>query len=235
MKIVITAGGTTEPIDKVRKITNSSTGKLGSLIANELLEDKNNEIFYITTKKSILPKEDRNLKIIYIESTNDLKLAVENILTKEKIDTFIHSMAVSDYYVDYVTTASIMEESINKNNIKESILNPTKTLDNSSKLSSYENNLVVVLKQTPKIIKLIKELSPNTKLIGFKLLENVTDEELLNVAIKLKDKNDCDYVVANDLKNITKDNHKAFIINKDNSYVTVNTKLEIAQKIKELI
>ena len=36
-KIVITAGGTSEKIDQVRKITNSSTGKLGMTIANHLL------------------------------------------------------------------------------------------------------------------------------------------------------------------------------------------------------
>ena len=34
MKVVITAGGTSEKIDNVRKITNSSTGKLGLCIAN---------------------------------------------------------------------------------------------------------------------------------------------------------------------------------------------------------
>ena len=54
MNIVITAGGTSEYVDKVRKITNSSTGKLGSIIANKILESKNiSNLYYITTKKSI--------------------------------------------------------------------------------------------------------------------------------------------------------------------------------------
>ena len=39
-KIIITAGGTSEKIDNVRKITNSSSGKLGMTIANHLLEGK---------------------------------------------------------------------------------------------------------------------------------------------------------------------------------------------------
>ena len=34
LKIVITAGGTSEAIDQVRKITNSASGKLGMTIAN---------------------------------------------------------------------------------------------------------------------------------------------------------------------------------------------------------
>ena len=54
-KIIITAGGTSERIDNVRKITNSSSGKLGTIIVNHLLQenkDKSNKeisgkIFFI--------------------------------------------------------------------------------------------------------------------------------------------------------------------------------------------
>ncbi|HBC90535.1 MAG TPA: phosphopantothenate--cysteine ligase, partial [Lactococcus sp.] len=38
MKILITAGGTTEPIDTVRGITNFATGSLGKFTAEEFLE-----------------------------------------------------------------------------------------------------------------------------------------------------------------------------------------------------
>ncbi len=50
MNIVITAGCTSEKIDNVRKITNSSSGKLGMIIANEILnkyEDEIDIIYYI--------------------------------------------------------------------------------------------------------------------------------------------------------------------------------------------
>jgi phosphopantothenoylcysteine synthetase/decarboxylase len=43
-KIVITAGGTSEPIDTVRSITNSSTGRLGYEICAALLKQKSAEI-----------------------------------------------------------------------------------------------------------------------------------------------------------------------------------------------
>lgn len=236
INIIITAGGTIEPIDKVRKITNNSSGKLGSIIANTLLENENIFIYYICTRKSIKPLvKNTNIKIIEIETVNQLKNIVEKLLKEKRIDYFIHSMAVSDYYVDYVTTASIMEENIDIKNIKKSILNPSKKLDNSSKISSNEDNLIVVLKQSPKIINSIKKLSSKTKLIGFKLLENVSKEELLKVSINLKNKNNCDYVIANDLKNINKYTHKALIIDKNDNYIEVNTKEEIAKKINELI
>lgn len=236
MNIVITAGGTSEYIDKVRKITNSGTGKLGAIIANILIENQNIEnIFYICTEKAILPTENKKIKIIKTINTESVKNAVENVLIKNKIDWFIHSMAISDYSVDYITNFKILEKELqNSTDISSTLKNPIKTLDNNKKLSSDEDNLVVVLKKTPKIIGLIKDISPKTKLIGFKLLENVEKEYLFEIALRLLNKNKCNYVIANDLKDIKEGNHKAFLINNDIN-IELNGKEEIAKQIDKII
>ena len=218
MKVVITAGGTSERIDNVRKITNSGTGKLGYKIALELLNKyKDVKIYYVCSKNSLRPINDR-VEVIEVDGTIDLKNNIENLLTQNKIDYFIHSMAVSDYMVDYVTNL----ESIKSNNIK---------VINDTKISSNEENLVIVLKPTPKIISIIKNISPKTYLVGFKLLDSVSKEELISVAKKLRDKNKCDLVVANDLKNIRKGNHKAYLIDKEDNIEEVNGKDLIAKKL----
>lgn len=237
LKIVITAGGTSEYIDKVRKITNSGTGKLGANITNELLKREDIEtIYYICTPKAIKPIEDKRVKIIEIINTNNLKESVETILKNQNIDWFIHSMAVSDYYVDYVSTASLLANELKQNsNFEQVLLNAINKLDNSDKLSSNEDNLILVLKQTPKIINLIKKISPKTNLIGFKLLENVTEEYLLTIAKQLRDKNQCEYVVANDLKNIKNGNHKAFLLDKQDNVKIMNGKLDIAMNISHIV
>lgn len=233
MNIVITSGGTSEYIDKVRKITNSGTGKLGATIA-EAIGTKHN-IIYICTPKAVRPNI-KNVEIIEIVNTNDLKEAVEKVLTTRKIDYFIHSMAVSDYYVDFVSTAKMIADELNgKDNLEDALRNLSNVLDNSNKLSSSEDNLVIMLKQTPKVIGLIKKLSPDTKLIGFKLLEGVEKEYLFDIARKLRDKNDCDYVVANDLKDIKEGNHKAFLINKNDDILEMNGKENIAQEIAKIV
>lgn len=234
--IVITVGGTSEYIDKVRKITNSGTGKLGSMIAEQFsLRNDIDTIFYIHTPKAILPKINTNvnLKLIEVIDTNSVKNAVEKVLIENNISTFIHSMAISDYYVDYVSTVSLLTTELNNSeNIEETLKNASNRLDNSSKLSSTEDNLIVVLKQTPKIINLIKKISPNTKLIGFKLLENVSNEYLFEIAKNLMKKNNCDYVVANDLKSIKNGNHKAFLLNnKNDTIIEMNGKKNIAKVI----
>lgn len=233
--VVITAGGTSEYIDKVRKITNSGTGKLGSIIADEFgNRDDITRIFYIHTPKAFLPKTEKAI-CIQVTDTNSVKDAVEKVLTENKVDAFIHTMAISDYYVDYVSTMEMLSEEMKNRNVLDTFKNPTSKLDNSSKLSSSEDNLVVVLKQTPKIIGLIKKLSPATKLIGFKLLENVTKEHLFEVAKRLMEKNDCDAVVANDLKDIKNGNHKAFFIFNDGKEIEMNGKEEIAKTIGEYV
>ena len=234
-KIIITAGGTSEKIDNVRKITNSSSGKLGVAIANKLIELKSEEIdkiYYIASKTSLRPDNEK-IEIVEIVDTNDLKMAVERLLTTEKIDYFIHSMAVSDYTVDFVTTAKRIVDTIENNNelsLYDNIVDGSNAII-ANKISSYEDDLIIKLKRTPKIISLIKDLSPKTFLVGFKLLDGVTKEELLDVATKLKYKNKCDLVVANDLSNIRNGNHLAYIIGDNDSYVEASGKEDIAEKL----
>ena len=43
------------------------------------------------------------------------------------------------------------------------------------------------------------------------------DKDLIEIAKKLRDKNNCDYVIANDLQNIRNGNHKALLIDKLNN------------------
>lgn len=230
IKIVITAGGTSEKIDNVRKITNSSSGKLGMIIANQLLSEmKDIKIYYVCSKNSFKPNDER-VEVIEIEGTNNLKNKIEDLLKNNKIDYFIHSMAVSDYTTDYVTSLDKIKNSILKRKDLDEAFSNIETI-NSNKIPSYEDNLVIVLKPTPKIISIIKNISPSTFLVGFKLLDGVSKDKLIEVAKKLRDKNNCDLVVANDLQNIRNGLHKAYIIDKNDHVVVANGKEDIAKQL----
>ena len=218
MKVVITAGGTSEKIDNVRKITNSSTGKLGLCIANEFLKTiKDVEITYICSKEAFCPSDDR-VKIKRIIGVDDLEREVRNVLDNNDIDVFIHAMAVSDYKVDYVSTLEKL-----RNNEEFSM--------NDNKISSSLSDLVIVLKPTKKIISIIKDISPNTYLVGFKLLDNVTKDKLIEVATNLMIKNKCNLVVANDLENIRNGRHIGYILDEENNVINAEGKDDIAKKL----
>ena len=224
-KFIITAGGTSEKIDNVRKITNSSSGKLGCVIANTILEEIDDvRIYYICSRNSIRPKDDR-VEVIEVDGALDLKNKVEFLLKNDNIGFFVHSMAISDYMTDYITTLDRMKKSL----ISDNFANVEKITGN--KISSYEDNLVIVLKQTPKVISIIKDISPKTFLVGFKLLDGVCDENLIYVGRELMKKNNCDMVVANDLSNIRNGNHSAYLLDKADGITVASGKEDIAKKL----
>lgn len=247
MKIVITAGGTTEKVDKVRSITNISTGKLGSLIAEAFYSlVPNIKIIYICSYNAVVPNvPDAN--IINVTNTLNLQETLENILKTEEIDAVIHSMAVSDYSVSGISNLEETVSSVTKKiyNNKE-ILQDYETIYNLiynevtqnkvinkevRKISSSVDNLLLFMEKTPKIINKIKKLQPKVILVGFKLLVGVDEEELLKVGHNQLIKNNCDFVLANNLNNITKDYHKGILISPDLSYIHLNTKQEIAKAV----
>jgi Phosphopantothenoylcysteine synthetase/decarboxylase len=99
MRILITAGGTTEKIDEVRSITSTSTGLLGKTIADSFCAFEETEtVYFLCGLTSVVPLS-RKVTIIRIGSVTELQEEITNILSREKIDAVIHSMAVSDKHL----------------------------------------------------------------------------------------------------------------------------------------
>lgn len=220
MKLLITSGGTSEKIDQVRSITNHSTGKLGALIAESFLT-QGDQVTLVTTQNAVKPAAHPNLTIQIIENVQDLLETMQPLVKTH--DVLIHSMAVSDYtpiYMagfDQITASQDLTEFLNKTN-------------DQGKISSKDEYQVLFLKQTPKIISQVKKWNPNIRLIGFKLLVGVSKEELLTVARASLAKNQAEIIVANDLYDISNNQHHAYLV-KENSVIEANTKEEIAQQL----
>lgn len=229
MNIVITAGGTSEAIDKVRKITNMSKGTLGKQIAFEMGYQKEiKKIYFLSPISEEMERDKKHypypskIECIQTSSVKNVYDQLQELLTTKKIDAVVHAMAVSDYTVDHVFSLENMvdqlcdhlraEGEINEEALREWFRNGSFKLDNSSKVSSKSNDLYIKLKPTEKIISFIKEWSPNTTLVGFKLLENVSKEELIDVASKLRDKNKADFVWANDIRLIRESGHQGYLL-----------------------
>lgn len=251
-KIIITAGPTNERIDAVMKITNMSTGALGNVVAETFLEDKYDDIetiFYVSTKMSYKPRiKSEKVQLVTVESTQDLIEALEKIFANNKIDIIIHSAAVGDYAGKYVIRAEefvdeiwdMIQNTENKEDITKSKLmnifeNPRSICNNDTKISSYEPHLMTMLELTPKVIGKIKEMAPDVTLVGFKLLEGVSKDELYQVASNLRQKNQADFIVANDLAKIGNGKHWAMILNEEGIVTECNTKKEIAEALEKLL
>ncbi|MGI6751399.1 MAG: phosphopantothenoylcysteine decarboxylase [Anaerovoracaceae bacterium] len=241
MKIIVTSGGTSEKIDEVRKITNMASGRLGAAIADEFIRAENAEVTYLHGENAALPTR-QPAKMMKIESAEDLLDTLTLLLSQNKYTAIIHAMAVSDYTLgsivaidDLVASIADCIDSCGKEGldleIKNRITHNDKALSTQNKISSDVENLILILKKTPKIIGRIKELQSDILLVGFKLLDDVVEEELINVAYKLLLKNKCDFVLANDLRKVGKENHEGLLIKDDATFIRLHTKQQIAEAI----
>jgi len=97
LKILVTSGGTSEPIDGVRVLTNSSTGKSGSLIAGRLARAGHEVVLLRARSSAACPSSCREETFA---SFADLDASLTRILGSEAFDGVIHAAAVGDFSVD---------------------------------------------------------------------------------------------------------------------------------------
>lgn len=220
-KILITGGPTNEPIDEVMKITNMSTGGTSVALAETFASHGYEVVAILNNMVKLEPRN--NLRVVHVETTDDMLRAIENEARADDIDAVIHAAAVGDYKADFTFLLEDMADEIYKNlskiNSAEDVLkimeDPKCRIDNSSKISSYQKNLTVKLGLTPKIIGNLRFWFPEALLIGCKLLENVEKGELFDVAEALCNKNHMDYILANDLADLRRGELARYLINKD--------------------
>ena len=98
-KVLITSGGTREPIDGVRSITNSSTGRTGATLADELLS-RGHDVVYMHAASAILPTSSSpRLRLRSFVDFKSLESAMSEELSRNRFDAVIHAAAVSDFSV----------------------------------------------------------------------------------------------------------------------------------------
>lgn len=260
-KILITGGPTNEYIDEVMKITNMSTGRL-SVNLTKYFADKGYEVTLICTRsvaRSGLYYEKElatnpKVKTIQIETTQQMLTALADESTNgTDYDLIVHASAVGDYKADFTFKMEDMAKEIyeiidtnlwddmrsdeDKINLILGVLtNPKCKVNDDTKISSYEPNLTVKLGLTPKIIANLRSWFANAKLVGFKLLENVTKEHIIEVAKKLCNKNNMDYIIANDLHDLRQGNHISYLVNKDGyADVDFHTPEDIAKQLEVIL
>ncbi|HFU1091420.1 TPA: phosphopantothenate--cysteine ligase [Streptococcus suis] len=220
MKIIITSGGTSEVIDQVRAITNHATGTLGKIIAEQALA-RGHEVTLVTTKQAVKPTSHPHLTIVEITNVESLKETLEPLVKTHQV--LIHSMAVSDYTPVYMTGLDEVRET-------EDITSLLEKKNTETKISSKADYQVLFLKKTPKVISHVKQWNPGIQLIGFKLLVDVPKEELFAVARDSIQRNKADYILANDLVDITTDKHLGYLVSQTEA-IPAATKQDIAQLI----
>jgi len=171
VRAVVTAGGTSEPIDDARVVTNFSTGRFGAALARALIQ-RGVDVTLLASRALAAHADwiDPRAQVVPFGSAAELRDALHNALSTPP-DLVFMAAAVSDY-------APVPFE---------------------GKIRSDADELVVRMTRNPKLLPTLRAACPNAVLCGFKLLSRVSSTELVDVARRQIDANNLDLCLANDL------------------------------------
>ena len=189
IRFTITAGATKEWIDPIRYITNSSSGKMGEALYNQINSGNGNIIYIEGSVLSPLTINSHNSKNkkIKVDTTEELK---ETVLSElENTDILFMAAAPLDF-------------------------KPAKTFDKKIKKQNINN---IELIQNEDILALTKDKKlKNSLIVSFAAETAENEEELKKYAIDKMERKNADMIVANNIKDaIGKDTNKITIFFKD--------------------
>ena len=165
---VVTAGPTRGWVDRVRFITNPSTGKMGIAVADELI--RRGATVSLVLGPTSEPSPDL-AEVHRVTTSQEMFETVISELKKRKTDGLVSAAAVLDY-------------------------TPAKRED--SKIASGSESLNIELVPTKKIIEEARKAHKDLLIVGFKVESGVSDDELASRARTKIEAGICDFVVAND-------------------------------------
>lgn len=209
MRILVTAGGTEEPVDGVRRLTNISTGTTGGVLA-QTLANLGARVLLLHALRAPLTgiAVERDTFVTFA----DLEAALRRHLRAREWDAVIHLAAVSDYSV-----ASVKVDG--------------RRIDHGDRGKIGSGREVVIrLVSNPKLIDDLKNWSRNEaiQVVGFKLSNTADPADRISKIRALLDRGTTDLVVHNDLGEIDDESHPAEIWNADGPIVRTETKAELA-------
>ena len=148
MKAIVTCGPSCEPIDRVRRMTNFSTGELGVRLANALTV-AGVETICLKGEQATWRGESRASRTIAYATNNDLLGKLKAEAQAGRVDAVFHAAALCDYRVSRILNASGSEVG-------------------GAKIPTGGGALTMTLEPTAKVIAQLRPLFPEALLVGWK-------------------------------------------------------------------
>src|SRR5471032_2540715 len=152
MNCIVTAGPTFEPLDDVRRLTNFSTGRLGTELAN-FLAARGHKVVLLVGEQATYAGERKAQRMETFSTTADLRAKLKSFSGK-KVDAIFHAAAVGDFAFGIIFAADASGQ-------------PAE-IKASRKISTQRGKLLVELVPTPKILAELRGWFPKTKITGWK-------------------------------------------------------------------
>ncbi|HEV3271102.1 MAG TPA: phosphopantothenoylcysteine decarboxylase [Candidatus Methylacidiphilales bacterium] len=159
MRIVITSGPSYEPLDKVRRLSNFSTGELGTLLAEGVAEAGHSVVCFRGVA-STFPSPLWPVEVIPFTTNDDLAAGLQALPAREEAGIVFHAAALCDFRIGEITDENG---------------GPL----HGDKISSRAGALKLTLEPAPKLITSLRGMFPASILVGWKYeLDGTTDQVL---------------------------------------------------------
>lgn len=142
-KFIVTAGGTKEPIDPIRCITNHSSGKMGIAMADEI-HRAGGEVLLITTVSV-----NKSYKVIRVNTTVDILNEVKNNINEDM--NVVMTASISDYRVENVSDQKIKKEN-NGELVLKLVQNPD-VLKEIAKIRTDKQKIIGFCAETENVVE----------------------------------------------------------------------------------
>jgi phosphopantothenoylcysteine synthetase/decarboxylase len=207
MNILVTAGNTQTPLDRVRCITNIFSGRTGAQIAAKASE-RGHSVALLTSHPEVLDSissgRERTApewRVRSYRTFDDLDVAMGEEIGSGRYEAVIHAAAVSDYRSAGVY-ALAPGTTFDSNELGwDSTTERPRLVDAAEgKVKSSHQELWLRLVPTPKLVDKIRPVWGFTgTLVKFKLEVGLSEAELIEVAERARIHSGADVMVANTL------------------------------------
>lgn len=164
--VLVTAGSTREPLDPVRFLSNRSSGRMGIELAREARR-RGAQVALVLGPSAETPPA--GVRVLRVETAAQMAEAVARELQDRFVDLFVGAAAVADFQLSE---------------------------PQAQKIPTRAGELELRLRPTPKILHRVRDLSPETRVVGFKA-ETGSLDDLLTAARRLRVEARADLVLAN--------------------------------------
>ena len=209
MRVLVTAGNTHTPIDRVRVITNVFSGRTGATIAAEFGR-RGHDVTLLTSQ----PETAGDTPTRTYRTYDDLAGLMAEVIPAGGWDVIVHAAAVSDYAVAGVFAGDERRDV------------------SAGKVKGSHPELWLRLTPTAKLVDRIRsDWGFRGVLVKFKLEVGVTEAELLAVAERSRVTSAADLMVANTLETM---HDRAYLGPLDGRYVMM-PRAELANRLADVV
>jgi phosphopantothenate-cysteine ligase len=222
----------------VRSIVNTSTGRLAASISEALL-DQGATVWHVHPPRAVVPFE--------VDSQFDLDTLSEDFeIDRLKALRRKYLARRERLVIETLPTGTVAEYAARLRHLLESspidiVILPIAVSDFepepvSGKIDSDADELVIRCRRAPKVIRSVKEWSPDVFLVGFKLAAGTSEDDLLAEARDASRVSRADLTVANDLHEKNAGEHRLHLVPSDGGTVeTLEPGDDLAERLVDRI